>query len=167
MQDLNAEYTVFSKKYIPDTFIRSLKIDGNEVIGFRTETTSYSNGYRPTTSRQIFYTDHEKIISLGTPAHFGNGDYDNTYNKEDVEILNVMSYSDKQRMISYFNELIGLENMNAIEVKNKNVVHIFIANGIFNQVKCIEYIEHTGNEAAQAEYSYVSIVLSLGSRKTL
>ena len=101
-------------------------------------------------------------VEIGYVVNNIESNYCDTY--ENTDILNVMSYSDKKRMLVYFDELIGIKT-NINDIKRKENVHIFIANGNFTQVKSKDYIEHTGNEASPAEYSYVSIVLCLGDKK--
>lgn len=103
-------------------------------------------------------------VELGYVVNNVTGDYEDSYSGTDI--LNVMSYSDKKRMMAHFDKLLGIETgVSSIKNKNKKEVHLFLANGNFKEVKSKHYIEHTGNEASPGEYSYVSIVLCLGERK--
>jgi len=63
-----------------EDFIQSLKVDGEEVIGYKTveyhrnSSDYYYNSLRNKAyTRNEFYVDTEKIINLATPAHFGKG----------------------------------------------------------------------------------------------
>lgn len=101
-------------------------------------------------------------IKLGYIVNKFGSTYDGTYEKEDKERLKVMNYKNVLRFQNFLN---GLEEEKSKESKEKfQRVRTFIAGGDFNCVKSIEYVEHTGNEAAPAEYSYVSMVLCCGKK---
>jgi len=98
-------------------------------------------------------------IKLGYIVNTFRSSYDGSYEIEDKKRLKVMNYKNVLRFQNFLN---GIEDK---EEKKKIVnVHTFIAGGDFNCVKSIDYVEHTGNEAAPAEYSYVSMVLCCGKK---
>ncbi len=101
-------------------------------------------------------------VELGYVINKFESDYYGSYDQSDRKCLEVMSYSDIQRFLTDFSEL--EDKLEKLEDKSKKVVPLFVSSGNFHNVKYQHYIEFTGNEAAPAEYSYVSIVLSCSIR---
>ncbi len=101
-------------------------------------------------------------VELGYVINKFESDYDNSYDQSDRKCLEVMSYSDIQRFLT------DLEHLSSNKLANNStnkLVPLFVSSGNFHSVKYQHYIEFTGNEAAPAEYSYVSIVLSCSTRE--
>lgn len=69
METLNSEYKLYQSSF-EKLEINSLKVDDQEVIGFK-EKVKKSYGYNYTDRE--FYIDTEKIFSLANPAPFGKG----------------------------------------------------------------------------------------------
>jgi hypothetical protein len=95
---------------------------------------------------------------LGFIVNNFRSDYEGSYEIEHKERLKVMNYSNIKRFIKFLNTEDYID-----ENPNPKKVHTFLTGGDFNCVKSIDYVEHTGNEA---EYSYVSFVLSCGPKLT-
>lgn len=99
-------------------------------------------------------------VKIGYIVNHFYSSYDGDYDHEEKRKLKVMNYSNVKRFINFINN-----NTDEVEEYNQKKVHTFLAGGNFNCVKSVDYIEHTGNEAAPAEYSYVSIVLTCNGKK--
>ena len=101
-------------------------------------------------------------VKLGYIINTFRSNYDGCYDIEEKVKLKVMNYTNLTRFINFLN---GIEEKDEKkELKEKIKVHTFTIGGSFNSVKAIDYIEHTGNEAAPGEYSYVSFVLCCGKK---
>ncbi len=109
----------------------------------------------------------EYDVELGYVVNHYMSDYDDSYDETRM-YLKVMSYTDLQNFLQYCQ--IKEENEEN-EKKEKKVetkkppIHIFVTSANFNCTVSKYYVEHTGNEAAPAEYSYVSIALCVKMRE--
>lgn len=98
------------------------------------------------------------LLEIGYAVNNYHSDQDGLFSKIDKEKLKVMNYTNIKKFLQKFNEDEKLD-INKIKNKSKIKTHIFVAGGKFKATKCSDYIEHTGNEAAPAEYTYVSVTL--------
>jgi hypothetical protein len=76
-----------------------------------------------------------------------------------------MNYTNVKKFIQKFNEDDENEDKNDDKEKVSPLTHIFVAGGKFQTMKYQSYCEHTGNEAAPAEHTYVSIILCCKRKK--
>ncbi len=96
------------------------------------------------------------LIEIGYAVNHYGSDCDGLYSKIDKEKLKVMNYTNIKKFLQQFKYD---EKLDGNKNKSKIKTHIFVAGGKFKATKCSEYIEHTGNEASPAEYTYVSVTL--------
>ena len=101
----------------------------------------------------------EYDVELGYVVNHYMSDYDDSYDETRMD-LKVMSYTDVQKFLQYCQ----INEEDEKVVTKKPPIHIFVTSGDFNCTFSQYYIEHTGNEAAPAEYSYVSIALCVKMR---
>ena len=101
------------------------------------------------------------LIEIGYVVNHYFSDYDGSYDYETREKLKVMNYTNVKKFIHKFNEDFDDQDKdeNKDNTNKENNTHIFVTGGKFKTMKAVDYCEHTGNEAAPAEYTYVSVVL--------
>ena len=95
-------------------------------------------------------------VEIGYVVNSFKTDYEGKCDPDEKRKLKVMNYSNTQKFLNKFNNKEILDN----KEKDKNNTHLFISSASFNQTKYESYIEYTGNEAAEGEFTYVSVVLS-------
>ena len=102
------------------------------------------------------------LIEIGYVVNHFLSDYEGSYDYEERAKLKVMNYTNVTKFIQKFNENEVSDNEDENKVEERKEIgntHVFVAGGKFKTMKSIDYCEHTGNEAAPAEYTYVSVVL--------
>jgi hypothetical protein len=99
-------------------------------------------------------------LELGYVVNTYTSDYEGSYNFDEKEKLKVMNYIDIQNFLNKFNN-----NINSPNPKKIIKTHLFCGNAKFYVSKQQDYVEHTGNEAAPAEYTYTSLVLALRKKE--
>ena len=119
---------------------------------------SFSLDYLKAGDLKLFNILKDKFfIEIGYVVNKIKSDYEGSYYNKDT--LKVVNYTNTKKLLEKFN---GKE-IKKSELSHKNT-HVFIAGGDFNNTVSINYVEHTGNESAEGEYTYVSFVLNCKKR---
>jgi hypothetical protein len=139
-----------------------MSLHKNDEICFllsREYTLSVSDKYFKAGDKKLYDILASKyFVEIGYAVNHYCSEYDGSYNTENRKKLKVMNYTNVKKFIQNFNDDDN-EDKNDKEKVNKVLTHIFVAGGKFKTMKYQDYCEHTGNEAAPAEHTYVSIVL--------
>jgi hypothetical protein len=102
------------------------------------------------------------LIDIGYVVNNFESNYDGEIDIDDRKTLKVMNYTNKQNFLQKINDT---ENKYKDDKENKinfrSRTHLFISSGKFVSTKYSQYVEYTGNEAAPAEYTYVSFALNI------
>ncbi len=125
---------------------------------------SISKEYLKNGDLKLYQTLIQKYdVELGYVVNHYMSDYDDSYDETRMD-LKVMSYTDLQNFLEYCKTKKETNLESKVETK-KPPIHIFVTSADFNCTVSKYYVEHTGNEAAPAEYSYVSIALCVKIRE--
>jgi len=123
-----------------------------------------STEYLKASDKYLYDILKEKYdIKLGLVVNRFESSYDDTYDIDERKRLQVMNYSDIERFLKYHEE--EGDSCEDIKKDDKIKTYIFIAEGDFTCIFSRSYVEHTGNEAAPALYSYVSLAFCIRKKK--
>ena len=111
-------------------------------------------------SDKLLYNSLSKIynIDLGFCINKMESNYDGTYIKSECNNLWCMNYDSIQYLKSF------LESDDKKIIKEKKIITFISNKANFMETYSQDYQEHTGNEAAPAQYVYCSIVIALGDK---